>query len=313
MSMNFIHEKLITSKEILQNALSNKYAVGAFNFSNMEILQAIVEANNEMNSPFILQVSESAIKYMGMEYLLVLASAAATMSMVPLCLHLDHGKDFEICKTCIDAGFSSVMIDKSSLSFEENVEKTKEVVEYAHKRGVSVEAELGTLSGIEDYVNVSEQNAVLTDPESAKRFVDVTGVDSLAVAIGTSHGPNKGKTSSPKLDIDRLKHIRALLGSDYPIVLHGASSVYADIVEKCNSFGADIKNAFGISKDDIRNSIENGVAKINVDTDIRLAFLAGIRESMHDSPSNIDPRKYFTNAKNEAKDVIKRKISEFYY
>lgn len=308
--MNFAHKNLVNSKEMFQTALKNKYAVGAFNFSNMETLQAIVEANNEVNKPCIIQTSESAIKYMGMSYLINLVIAAAENSKVPLCLHLDHGKDFEICKTCIDAGFSSVMIDKSSSTFEENVESTKEILEYAAPRGVSVEAELGTLAGIEDHVNVSEQNSVLTDPETALKFVKKTNVDSLAIAIGTSHGPNKGKSFSPKLDIERLKTIRTLLGNHFPLVLHGASSVYPDIVEKCNSLGTNIKNAFGISEDDIKESIQNGIAKINVDTDIRLAFLAGILENIKQFPSNIDPRKYLLHAKNKTKDIIKRKIKE---
>lgn len=311
--MNFAHKNLMNGKEILKNALQNNYAVGAFNFSNMEILQAIIEANNEAIRPCIIQTSESAINYMGMNYLIHLATAALETSDVPICLHLDHGKDFEICKTCIDAGFSSVMIDKSSLPFEQNVDFTKDVVEYAHSKGVSVEAELGTLAGIEDCVNVSGDNAKLTDPEMARKFVQLTNVDSLAVAIGTSHGPNKGKNTQPKLDIERLKNIHTLLGHDFPIVLHGASSVYSDIVKKCNYFGTNLQSTFGISDEDIKDSIRNGVAKVNVDTDIRLAFLAGLLESIHENPSNIDPRKYLINAKNNIKLSIKRKLKSFVY
>lgn len=304
----FTHKKIISGKEMLNLAISNNFAVGAFNFSNMEILQAIVESANEENTPCIIQASESAIQYMGIEYLINMVQAACETTNVPLCLHLDHGKDFDICVKCIDAGFSSVMIDKSSLSFEENIRYTKEVVEYAHKKNVSVEAELGTLSGIEDDVNVSEHESFLTDPLAASEFVTKTNVDSLAIAIGTSHGPNKGKNGSPKLDINRLSQIRKQMRKEFPLVLHGASSVSQELVQKCNQLGANIKGAFGITDHDILEAVKYGVAKVNVDTDIRIAFLCGILESIHSNPSNIDPRKYNKNAKEIAKSVIKSKI-----
>jgi fructose-bisphosphate aldolase class II len=290
--------------------MENNSAVGAFNFSNMEVLQAIVEAANEEKSPCIIQVTESAIKYMGMEYVRHMVMAAVETSVVPLCLHLDHGKDFGICALCVDNGFSSVMIDKSSLPFDENIEHTKRVVEYAHSMGVSVEAELGVLSGVEDNIEVAEGNSLLTDPNSASVFVQETGIDSLAVAIGTTHGAYKCKNGeTPKLDVQRLIEIRRKIGTDFPLVLHGASSVYSDIVQGCNKFGAKIERAVGIADRDIKAAIENGVAKINVDTDIRLSFLLGILEHVHMNPTNIDSRKYMGHAKELAKSVIKRKIS----
>ena len=292
-------KNLVSGKELLQYGLSKKIAIGAFNFSNMEIIQAIVESANDLDTPVILQASESAINYMGFDYVLALVQAAAKTSKVPLALHLDHGKDLDICKKCIENGFTSVMIDKSSLPFEENIEKTKEVVDYASKFGVSVEAELGTLAGVEDDVNVSAKDAFYTDPSAALEFIEKTKVDSLAIAIGTSHGPNKGKSGNPKLDIDRLAEIKQKVG-DLPLVLHGASSVYADSVENCNKYGADIKNA-----------IQNGVAKINVDTDIRISFLAGLRKIITENPSSIDMRKYLGNARDFSKEIIIRKMKTF--
>ena len=306
----FLHNKLVPARELLNQALEEKRAVGAFNFSNMEIVQAIIEAANEMASPVILQASETAIKYMGMEYLKSMIEAACEQSEIPLALHLDHGKDFEICKACIDAGFSSVMIDKSALSFEENVEHTRKVVDYAKRFGVSVEAELGTLAGIEDEVNVDSKNAFFTDPKKALEFSNLTEIDSLAVAIGTSHGPNKGKFSSPKLDIERLKEIKKEV-NDLPLVLHGASAVYSDEVFAANKYGADIQNAFGITDEDIKSSIQNGIAKINVDTDIRIAFLAGVRKFLSENPKSIDMRKYLGLAKEFSRNVIMRRIKTF--
>ena len=303
-------KNIVPAKELLLEALSTKTAIGAFNFTNMETVQAIIDAANEMQVPVILQASESAIKYMGLGYLIAIIEAAAQASSVKIALHLDHGKDFDICKTCIDSGFSSVMIDKSSLSFEENIEKTLEVVKYARERGVSVEAELGTLSGVEDEVNVHEKDALYTDPNLASGFAEKTGIDSLAVAIGTSHGPNKGRLGNPKLDIARLSEIKAAVGT-LPLVLHGASSVYADDVALCNEYGADIENAFGITDSDIREAIKNGIAKINVDTDIRIAFLAGLRKSLSENPGSIDMRKYLMAGKKLAKDSIIRKLNTF--
>jgi fructose-bisphosphate aldolase class II len=257
-----------------------------------------------------LQVTESAIKYIGMDYVLNMTAAAARGSSVKLALHLDHGKDADICKFCIDSGFTSVMIDRSSYPFEENVSCTREVVLYAKERGVSVEAELGSLSGIEDDVSVLENDSFLTNPEQAAEFIERTGIDSLAVAIGTSHGPHKGKSGPPQLDIQRLSQIKALVGQ-FPLVLHGASSVYQDIVSMCNENGADIQNAFGIADEDIKVAINAGIAKINVDTDMRLAFLAGILKNLKLNRSNIDIRKYLGEAKALAKTVIMRKIKTF--
>lgn len=308
--MKFIHENIVPASEILRECVIKKTAVGAFNFSNMEIIQAIVEAATEEKTNVILQASESAIKYMGMEYLISIVKAAANTTDIKIALHLDHGKDFQICKHCIDSGFSSVMIDKSSLEFDQNVYYTKEVVDYAKKHGVSVEAELGTLAGIEDEVNVLDEDVLFTNPESAQKFADLTQIDSLAVAIGTSHGPNKGKFGNPKLDIKRLSEIKQKVGN-LPIVLHGASSVYKDVVDECNQYGASVDNAFGITDQDIKESIQNGVAKINVDTDIRLSFLAGLRQYLMSNPANIDMRKYLGFAKNLSKNIIKRKIQTF--
>lgn len=306
----FISNKLFPGAEILRTALSQKIGVGAFNFSNMEIVQAIISSANEVNTPVILQASASAIKYMGFSYLKAIISAAAEESKVPFALHLDHGKDFEICKQCIDEGFSSVMIDASSLPFKENIEETKRVVNYAKQFGVSVEAELGTLAGVEDEVNVSEAKAFYTDPGEALEFIEKTGIDSLAVAIGTSHGPNKGKAGNPKLSIETLKAIKAKVG-DFPLVLHGASSVYSDSVEICNKYGADLENAYGISDDDIKASIQNGIAKINVDTDIRIAFLGAIRKSFSENKSNIDMRKYLSEGREAVKEIVLRRIKTF--
>lgn len=306
----FANKKLFSGSEVLNNALSRRIAIGAFNFTNMEVVQAITSAANELKTPVILQASSSAIKYMGFGYLKAIISAAAEESEVPLVLHLDHGKDFEICKRCIDEGFSSVMIDASSLPFEENVNTTKEVVDYAKKFGVSVEAELGTLAGVEDEVNVAEHNAFYTNPDEALEFIERTGIDSLAVAIGTSHGPNKGKQGNPKLSIETLKQIKEKVGN-FPLVLHGASSVYSDFVKICNDYGADLKNAFGISDEDIKVSIQNGIAKINVDTDIRIAFLGAIRKSLYEQTANIDMRKYLSEGRNAAKEVVLRRMKTF--
>ena len=240
--------KLVTTKELFKKALAEKYAIGAFNINNMELLQGIVAAGEELRSPLILQVSAGARKYANSKYLIKLSEAALETSNIPIALHLDHGEDFEICKSCIDDGFSSVMIDASKFDFEENIRLTKEVVDYAHTKGVVVEAELGKLAGIEDAVVVENANAIYTDPEKAKEFVDRTGCDSLAVAIGTSHGAYKFKTE-PKLDFERLIKIKELVGWEYPLVLHGSSSVPADIVKICNDFGATIADAKGVPED----------------------------------------------------------------
>ncbi len=306
----FVNRNLVSASDILHDAVKNKIAIGAFNFSNMETIQAIVAGANELNTPVILQASASAISYIGFGYINAMISAASEESAVPLVLHLDHGKDFETCKKAVDNGFLSVMIDASSLDFEENIAMTKEVVEYASKYGVSVEAELGTLSGVEDEVSVAEGKAFYTDPNQAQEFIERTGISSLAVAIGTSHGVNKGKTGNPRLSIETLKKIKDKVG-DFPLVLHGASSVYADVVTKCNSYGADIQNAFGITDEDIREAVQNGIAKINVDTDIRLAYLGAVREYLARNKSNIDMRKYLGAGRDMAKEMIKRRLKTF--
>ena len=308
--MMFANAKLVSAAEILQDAVQRKVAVGAFNFTNMEVIQAIVAGANELKTPVILQASSSAIKYIGFGYLRAMVSAAAESSEVPLVLHLDHGKDFEICKQAIDNGFSSVMIDASSLDFEENVTVTKEVVGYAQKYGVSVEAELGTLAGVEDEVSVAEGKALYTDPSQAQEFIERTGISSLAVAIGTSHGVNKGKTGNPKLSIETLKKIKEKVG-DFPLVLHGASSVYADAIEVCNNYGANIQNAYGITDEDIKEVIQNGIAKVNVDTDIRIAFLGAVRKYLSENPANIDMRKYLDAGRESATEMVKKRLKTF--
>ena len=306
----FAHKNIVSSANILRDAVKNRVAIGAFNFTNMEIIQAIVAGANELYTPVILQASSSAIKYMEFGYIRAMVSVAAEQSDVPLVLHLDHGNDFEICKQAIDNGFSSVMIDASSLDFKENIAITKEVVDYASKYGVSVEAELGTLAGVEDEVSVAEGKAFYTDQNQAQEFIEKTGISSLAVAIGTSHGVNKGKTGNPKLSIETLKKIKEKVG-DFPLVLHGASSVYADAVEKCNTYGANIQNAYGITDSDIREAIQNGIAKVNVDTDIRIAFLGAVREYLANNKSSIDMRKYLGAGRDMAKEMVKRRIKTF--
>lgn len=301
---------LVTTKELFKKALNEKYAIGAFNINNMELLQGIVEAGEEMRSPLILQVSAGARKYANSKYLIKLAEAALETSTIPIALHLDHGEDFEICKSCIDDGFSSVMIDGSKYSFEENIALTKKVAEYGHSKGVTVEAELGKLAGIEDDISIEEKNAIYTDPDKAKEFVDRTGCDSLAVAIGTSHGAYKFK-SEPKLDFDRLKKIKEILGWDYPIVLHGSSSVPLELVKKCNEFGAKIDNAMGVPERMLAEASKMGVAKINVDTDLRLAFTGEIRKCFSETPGEFDPRKYLGPAREAVKELVKTKIDIF--
>lgn len=302
--------KLVTTKELFKKALAEKYAIGAFNINNMELLQGIVAAGEELRSPLILQVSAGARKYANSKYLIKLSEAALETSNIPIALHLDHGEDFEICKACIDDGFSSVMIDASRFDFEENIRLTKEVVDYAHDKGVVVEAELGKLAGIEDAVAVESANAIYTDPEKAKEFVDRTGCDSLAVAIGTSHGAYKFKTE-PKLDFARLTKIKELVGWEYPLVLHGSSSVPADIVKICNDFGGQIMDAKGVPEDMLAQASKMGVTKINVDTDLRLAFTGQIRKFFMENPAEFDPRKYLAPARDAVKELVMRKIKVF--
>ena len=287
-------------------ALKSDYAVGAFNVNNMEIIQGIVEAAQQENAPLILQVSAGARKYAKPAYLTKLVEAAILDTGVDICLHLDHGEDFDICKKCVDDGFTSVMIDGSKHPFEENIRITKEVVEYAHTHGVVVEAELGKLAGVEDAVNVSARDATFTVPEEAAEFVQKTGVDSLAVAIGTSHGAYKFK-GDPYLDFDRLREINKLI-PDTPLVLHGASTVLPEFVAKCNEYGGDIPGAQGVPEEMIREAAKYGVCKVNIDTDLRLAMTAEIRKYMVEHPADFDPRKYLGPARDAIKGMVAHKI-----
>ena len=287
-------------------ALKSDYAVGAFNVNNMEIIQGIVEAAQQENAPLILQVSAGARKYAKPAYLTKLVEAAILDTGVDICLHLDHGEDFDICKKCVDDGFTSVMIDGSKHPFEENIRITKEVVEYAHAHGVVVEAELGKLAGVEDAVNVSARDATFTVPEEAAEFVQKTGVDSLAVAIGTSHGAYKFK-GDPYLDFDRLREINKLI-PDTPLVLHGASTVLPEFVAKCNEYGGDIPGAQGVPEEMIREAAKYGVCKVNIDTDLRLAMTAEIRKYMVEHPADFDPRKYLGPARDAINGMVAHKI-----
>ena len=303
--------KLVGTQEMFQKALAGKYAIGAYNVNNMEILQAIAEAAEETRSPIILQVSAGARKYANQTYLIQLVEAALKTTTVPIALHLDHGADFDICKSCIDGGFSSVMIDGSRFDLQGNIDVTKQVVEYAHERGVSVEAELGKLAGIEDDVNVSAADAKFTNPAEAATFVKETGCDSLAIAIGTSHGAYKF-SGDAKLDFDRLadikKAVNDVVGYDFPIVLHGASSVPTYLVEKCNQFGGQLPNAKGVPEEMLSFASKNGVAKINIDTDLRLAMTATIREFFMQEPAKFDPREYMGPGRTAVKELVKHKM-----
>lgn len=299
--------KLVPTRDMFKDALKNQYSVGAFNVNNMELLQAIVEAADELKSPLILQVSAGARKYANQTYLIKLVEAALETSSIPIALHLDHGPDFELCKACVDGGFSSVMIDASKHPFEENVRITKQVVDYAHSKGISVEAELGRLAGVEDHVSVAEKDAVFTNPDQAKEFIERTGVDSLAIAIGTSHGAYKFK-GEPKLDFDRLLAIRDKVGHDYPLVLHGASSVPEDLVKICNDYGAQIPGARGVPEYMFEKARTMGIAKVNVDTDLRLALTGAIRKCFVQNPGEFDPRNYLGPARAAVKELVKRKI-----
>ncbi|MBP1763334.1 MAG: fructose,6-bisphosphate aldolase, class [Firmicutes bacterium] len=298
---------LVTSKEMFSKAYAGNYAVGAFNVNNMEIIQGIVDAAKEEQAPIILQVSAGARKYAKHVYLMKLVEAAVEDSGLPICLHLDHGEDFEICKSCIDGGFTSVMIDGSKYSFEENIALTKKVVEYAHPRGVVVEAELGRLAGVEDAVKVNAKEATYTDPKEAVEFVERTGVDSLAIAIGTSHGAFKFK-GEPSLDMDRLATITNLL-PNFPLVLHGASTVLPEFVDKCNQYGGQIAGAKGVPEEMLFAAGKLGVCKINIDTDLRLAMTASIREHLASNPGDFDPRQYLRPARDAIKNMVKHKIN----
>lgn len=297
---------LVNTKQMFEDAYKGGYAVGAFNVNNMEIVQAIVDAAKEVNAPLILQVSAGARKYAKPAYLKKLVEAAVLDSGLDIALHLDHGDSFEICKQCIDDGFTSVMFDGSHLPYEENIAVTKQVVEYAHARGVVVEAELGKLAGVEDEVNVKAEDATYTDPEQAVDFVNRTGVDSLAIAIGTSHGAYKF-SGEPKLDFNRLEKISNLL-PNFPIVLHGASSVVEEFVDMCNAYGGSIPGAKGVPEDMLRKAGTMGVCKINIDTDLRLAMTGAIRKFLAENPSEFDPRKYLGVGRDAIKGMVKHKL-----
>ena len=307
---------LVTTKKMFENAYKGGYAVGAFNINNMEIIQAITEAAQSLNSPVILQVSAGARKYAKHSYLMALANAAVEDSGIDLALHLDHGADFEICKACIDGGFTSVMIDGSHHAYEDNVALTKKVVEYAHAHGVVVEGELGVLAGVED--EVSAENSTYTKPDEVEEFVTRTGVDSLAISIGTSHGAykftpkqctrnEKGILVPPPLRFDILAEIEKRLPG-FPIVLHGASSVPQEFVKEINSLGGALPDAVGIPEEQLRKAASMAVCKINIDSDIRLAMTAGIRRVFNEKPGAFDPREYLSVARTEVKKMVMHKI-----
>ena len=299
---------LVNTKNMLKKAYEEGYAVGAFNVNNMEIIQGIMRAVTKLSSPVILQASSGARKYAGAVYMKKLVEAAEQESNVPIALHLDHGDSFEICKNCIDSGFTSVMIDGSSLKYEENVELTAKVCEYAHKYGVTVEGELGSLSGIEDGVNITEIDSFYTNPNQVEDFVNKTNVDSLAVAIGTSHGAYKFKPEQKaELRFDILEKIEKKLPG-FPIVLHGASSVIPEFVEEINKFGGKLGKASGIPESMLRKASKMSVCKINVDSDIRLAMTAKIRKSLFENPENFDPRKYLSPARDAIAAIVEHKI-----
>lgn len=298
---------IVTTTEMFKKAYDGGYAVGAFNINNMEIIQAITEAAAEAKSPVILQVSAGARKYAKHAYLMALAKAAAEDSGVDFALHLDHGADFEICKSCIDGGFSSVMIDGSKYSFEENIALTKKVVDYAHARGVVVEGELGKLSGIEDDVNVADDDAMYTNPDEVEEFVSRTGVDSLAIAIGTSHGAFKFK-GEPRLRFDILEEIMKRIPG-FPIVLHGASSVIPELVDEINACGGNLDGAKGVPEELLRQAARLAVCKINIDSDIRLAMTAGVRRVLAGKPEAFDPREYLKIGRDEVKKMVLHKIN----
>ena len=301
---------LVTTKDMFEKSMKEHFAIGAFNVNNMEIIQGIVDAAAEQNSPVILQASSSAIKYARVPYLKKMIEAALEEHDIPVVLHLDHGPDFETCKMCIDNGFTSVMIDGSKYDFEENVALTKKVVDYAHSHGVVVEAELGKLAGIEDDVNVSASDAMYTNPEQAKEFVERTGCDSLAIAIGTSHGAYKFKGEA-KLRFDILAKVKELIPNT-PIVLHGASTVIPEFVEQCNKYGGNIPGAKGVPDEMLHEASLSGVSKINVDTDLRLAMTGAIREVFTEDPSVFDPRKYLGVARTQIKDIGEHKIRDVF-
>ncbi len=299
---------LVTTKKMFEDAYKGGYAVGAFNVNNMEIIQGIVGAASKLNAPLILQVSAGARKYANHTYLTKLVEAAVEETGLPIALHLDHGADFEICKSCIDGGFTSVMIDGSHFPYEENIELTRKVVEYAHAHGVVVEGELGQLAGIEDDVNVSAEEASYTQPEQVHDFVTRTGVDSLAIAIGTSHGAYKFKPGQkPQLRFDILDEVGRLL-PNFPIVLHGASSVVPEFVEQINKYGGEMPDAIGIPEEMLREAATKAVCKINIDSDLRLAMTAAVRKHFVENPTHFDPRQYLAPAREAIEGMVAHKI-----
>ncbi|MCD7921361.1 MAG: class II fructose-1,6-bisphosphate aldolase [Clostridiales bacterium] len=301
---------LVTTTEMFKKAYNGGYAIGAFNVNNMEIVQGITEAAGELNSPVILQVSKGARAYANHTYLVKLVEAAIIENpQIPIALHLDHGDSFELCKSCIDGGFTSVMIDASSKPFEENIEITKKVVEYAHAHGVVVEAELGTLAGVEDEVSVEAGKEMYTRPEEVEEFVSKTGCDSLAIAIGTSHGAYKFKPGTkPQLRFDVLEECTKRLPG-FPIVLHGSSSVPQEFVEMVNQYGGNMPGAIGVPEDQLRHAAELSVCKINIDSDIRLAMTGNIRKYFAEHPDHFDPRQYLKPARQAVKDMVAHKIT----
>ncbi|MBQ7448104.1 MAG: class II fructose-1,6-bisphosphate aldolase [Eubacterium sp.] len=301
---------LVTTTEMFKKAYDGGYAIGAFNVNNMEIVQGIVEAAAELKSPIVLQASSGARKYAHPSYLVKLVEAAIQdHPELPIALHLDHGGDFEICKACVDNGFTSVMIDASGKPFDENVEVTKKVVEYAHAHGVVVEAELGTLAGVEDDVKVSAEDSSYTNPDDVEEFVTRTGVDSLAIAIGTSHGAYKFKPGTkPQLRFDILDEVVRRL-PNFPIVLHGSSSVPQEYVEIINANGGALKDAIGVPEEMLRQAAKSAVCKINIDSDLRLGFTAGIRKTFTEHPEYFDPREYLKVARQNVKDIVAHKIT----
>ena len=299
---------LVTTKDMFRKAYEGGYAIGAFNVNNMEIVQGITMAANELRAPLILQVSKGARAYASHTYLMKLVEAAVAETGLPIALHLDHGDSFELCKSCIDGGFTSVMIDASSKPFEENIAITKQVVEYAHDHGVVVEAELGTLAGIEDEVKVEEGHASYTRPEEVQEFVERTGCDSLAIAIGTSHGAYKFKPGTkPQLRFDVLEAVEKNLPG-FPIVLHGASSVPQNFVEEINKYGGNMPGAIGVPEDQLRQAAKSAVCKINIDSDLRLSMTATIRKFFAEHPDKFDPREYLKPAREAIKQMVAHKI-----
>ncbi|MCI5885732.1 MAG: class II fructose-1,6-bisphosphate aldolase [Clostridiales bacterium] len=299
---------LVTTKEMFEKAYKGGYAVGAFNVNNMEIVQGITEAAKDLNAPLILQVSKGARAYANHTYLMKLVEAAVIETELPIALHLDHGDSFETCKSCIDGGFTSVMIDASSKPFEENIAVTRQVVEYAHDRGVVVEAELGTLAGIEDDVQVSAEDSSYTKPEDVQEFVERTGCDSLAIAIGTSHGAYKFKPGTkPQLRFDILEEVEKRL-PDFPIVLHGSSSVPQEFVNLINKYGGNMPGAVGVPEDQLRKAASMAVCKINIDSDLRLAMTASVRQYLAEHPDHFDPRQYLKPARQAIRDMVSHKI-----